>query len=82
MSPALFHWDKLDENTTAAIATVSQSSTGALSVRMHDKLAALNALSKYLGMFDQRTQKTNVVYGISEEPMSADEWKKRYAAPH
>jgi phage terminase small subunit len=74
--------DKLDENTAAAIAVVSQSSTGALRVRMHDKLAALVALGKHLGMFDQRTQKTNVVYGISEEPMSADEWKKRYATPH
>ena len=47
--------DKLDENTAAAIAVVSQSSTGALSVRMHDKLAALVALGKRLGMFDQRT---------------------------
>jgi phage terminase small subunit len=74
--------DKLDENTAAAIAAVSQSSTGALRVRMHDKLAALIALGKHLGMFDQRTQKTNVVYAISEESMSADEWKKRYATPH
>jgi hypothetical protein len=41
------------ENTAAAIAAVSQSSTGALSVRMHDKLAALVALGKHLGMFDQ-----------------------------
>jgi phage terminase small subunit len=49
--------DKLDENTAAAIAAVSQSSTGALSVRMHDKLAALIALGKHLGMFDQRTQR-------------------------
>jgi hypothetical protein len=49
---------------------------------MHDKLAALIALGKHLGMFDQRTQKTNVVYAISEESMSADEWKKRYATPH
>jgi phage terminase small subunit len=50
--------DKLDKNTAAAIAVVSQSSTGALSVRMHDKLAALVTLGKHLGMFDQRTQKT------------------------
>src|SRR5215472_14811888 len=53
--------DKLDENTAAAIAAVSQSSTGALRVSMHNKLAALVALGKHLGMFDQRTQKTNVV---------------------
>jgi hypothetical protein len=73
---------KLDENTAAAIAVVSQSSTGALSVRMHDKLAALVALGKHLGMFDQRTQKTNVVYAISDKPMSAEEWSKRYVTPH
>jgi hypothetical protein len=73
---------KLDENTAAAIAVVSQSSTGALSVSMHDKLAALVALGKHLGMFDQRTQKTNVVYAISDKPMSAEEWSKRYVTPH
>src|SRR5262245_26398670 len=33
--------DKLDEDTAAAIAAVSQSSTGALRIKMHDKLAAL-----------------------------------------
>jgi phage terminase small subunit len=74
--------EKLDQDTARAIAAVSQGSTGALRIKMHDKLAALVALGKHLGMFDQRTQKTNVVYGISEEPMSADEWKKRYATPH
>jgi phage terminase small subunit len=74
--------DKLDENTAAAIAVVSQSSTGALSVRMHDKLAALVALGKHLGMFDQRPQKTNVVYAISDQPMSAEEWSKRHVTPH
>jgi hypothetical protein len=33
-------------------------------------------------MFVQRTQNTNVHWGISDEPMSADEWKKRYVTPH
>ena len=56
--------------------------TGAVRIKMHNKLPALVALGKYLGMFDQRTQKTNVVYAISDEPMSADEWKKRYVTPH
>ena len=70
--------DKLDENTAAAIATVSQSSTGALRIKMHNKLAALVVLDKYLGMFDERPQNTNVIYAISDEPMSAEEWKKQY----
>jgi phage terminase small subunit len=33
--------DKLDEDTAAAIAAVSQSSTGAVRIKMHNKLAAL-----------------------------------------
>ena len=73
--------DRLDANTAAAIAEVSQGSTGALRVKMHDKLAALIALGKHLGMYDH-TQKTNVVYAISDKPMSAEEWKKRHVRPH
>ncbi len=69
--------DKLGENTAAAIAAVSQSLTGTLSIKI-DKLAALIALGKHLGMFDQRTQKTNVVYAISDKPMSKEEWSKRH----
>jgi hypothetical protein len=33
-------------------------------------------------LFDQRTQKTNVVYAISDKPMSAEEWSKRHVTPH
>jgi hypothetical protein len=45
---------------------------------MHDKLAALVALGKHLGMFVERTRETNIHYAISDEPMSEDEWVKRY----
>src|SRR5258708_34341493 len=62
--------DKLDENTAAPIAAVSQSSTGALRIKMHNKLAALVVLGKYLGMFDEPPQNTNAIYAISDEPMS------------
>jgi phage terminase small subunit len=73
--------DKLDENTAAAIAAVSQGSNGAVRIKMHNKLAALVVLGKYLGMFDQRSQNSNVIYAISDEPMSAEEWKKQYVKP-
>ena len=73
--------DKLDENTAAAISAVSQSSTGTVRIRMHNKLAALVVLGKYLGMFDQRPQNSNVIYGISDKPMTAEEWKKQYVKP-
>jgi hypothetical protein len=46
--------DKLDEDTAAAIAAVSQGSNGAVRIKMHNKLAALVVLGKYLGMFDKR----------------------------
>ena len=70
--------DKLDEDTAAAISAVSQGPAGALRIKMHNKLAALVVLGKYLGMFDERPQNSNVIYAISDEPMSAEEWKKQY----
>ena len=70
--------DKLDEDTAAAISAVSQGSTGALRIKMHNKLAALVVLGN-LRMFDQRPQNSNVIYAISDEPMSAEEWKKQFA---
>jgi hypothetical protein len=74
----VFPSDKLDENTAAAISAVSQGPAGAVRIKMHNKLPALVALGKYLGMFDQRPQNSNVIYAISDEPMSAEEWKKQY----
>ena len=46
-------------------------------VRLHDKHAALVSIGRPLGMFND-TVKIDAVYGISEEPMSAEEWKKLY----
>ena len=74
--------DKLDEDTAAAISAVSQGSTGTLRIRMHNKLPALVALGKHLGMFVERTQNTKVRYAISDKPMTNDEWIKRYVGPH
>jgi len=51
------------------LVPMSQSSTGALRIKMHNKLAALVVLGKYLGMFDERPQNSNVIYAISDEPM-------------
>src|SRR6266567_8543201 len=65
--------DKLDENTAAAISAVSQGPAGAVRIKMHNKLPALVALGKYLGMFDQRPQNSHVIYAFSDEPMNAEE---------
>src|SRR5215467_11996781 len=43
-----------------------------------DKHAALVLIGRYLGMFDAKV-KVDAVYGISEEPMSAEEWNKQFA---
>ena len=43
-----------------------------------NKHAALVSIGRYLGMFDAKV-KVEAVYGISEEPMSAEEWKKQFA---
>jgi len=47
---------------------------------MHDKHAALVSLGRHLGLFEDRV-KLSAVYGISEEPMSAEEWKRQYVKP-
>ena len=69
---------ELDKDTLHAIAEVSQSPNGALRVKMHDKHAELVSIGRYLGMFDDKV-KVEAVYGISEEPMSAEEWNKQFA---
>ena len=45
--------------------------------KMHDKHAALVSLGKHLGLFTEHV-KIDAVYGISEEPMSAEEWNKQF----
>jgi DNA-binding NtrC family response regulator len=62
----------------SSISAVSAGPAGAVRIRMHNKLSALVVLGKYLGMFDERPQNSNVIFAISDEPMSAEEWKKQY----
>ena len=69
--------DKISDEATAAVAEVSRTVNGALRVKLHDKHAALVSIGRYLGMFDDKV-KVEAVYGISEEPMSAEEWKKQF----
>ncbi|MDQ0475048.1 terminase small subunit [Labrys wisconsinensis] len=47
--------DALDADTAAAIAEVSQTTTG-LKVKMHDKRAALVDIARHLGLFTDRTE--------------------------
>ena len=60
-----------------AVAEVSQSPNGALRVKMHDKHGPLVSIGKHLGMFVDQVQ-VRARYAISDQPMSAEEWKKQY----
>ncbi len=72
--------DKITDAAAKAISEVSQTVNGALRVKLHDKHAALVSIGRYLGVFVDKV-KVKAVYGISEEPMSAEEWKKQYVKP-
>ena len=70
--------DKMSDEAAAAVAEVSQTVNGALRVKLHDQHASLVSLGKHLGLFTEHV-KIDAVYGISEEPMSAEEWNKQFA---
>lgn len=64
--------DKIDDDTAAAVAEVSQGKDGILKVKMHDKLGALVAIGKHLKMFTDKIEATGanggpllVVTGVS-----------------
>jgi phage terminase small subunit len=45
--------DDIDDDTAGAIAEVSQTPTGGLKIKMHDKRAALVDMGKHLGIFKE-----------------------------
>lgn len=49
---ALVDSAELDDDTALAISEVKMDSRGGLSIKMHDKKAALDSMAKHLGMFD------------------------------
>ena len=69
--------EEMDPDIAAAIAQISQGPNGEVRVRLHDKHAALVSIGKHLGMFTDQVQ-VRARYAISDEPMSAEEWKKQY----
>jgi len=69
--------EEMDPDIAVAIAQISQGPNGEVRVRLHDKHAAFASIGKHLGMFTDHF-KVDAVYGISEEPMSAEEWKKQF----
>jgi hypothetical protein len=68
--------DKISDEAAAAVAEVSQTANGGLR-EMHDKHGPLVSIGKHLGMFVDQVQ-VRARYAISDQPMSAEEWKKQY----
>lgn len=71
--------EKLDDDTAAAIAQISQNATGGVTLKMHDKKGALVDIGKHLGMFVERTESTITSRVISERPLTEDEWAEANA---
>lgn len=46
--------DEIDDDTAAAIAEISQNSTGGIKLKLHDKKGALVDIGKHLGMFVEK----------------------------
>lgn len=53
--------DELDDDTAAAISEVKKDSRGGLSIKLHDKKAALDSIGKHLGMFVDRHEHSGSV---------------------
>ncbi len=50
--------EEIDDDTAAAIAEISQNSTGGIKLKMHDKKAALVDLGRHLGLFTDKMELT------------------------
>lgn len=48
--------DEWPDNAARAVAEVSQSNTGAVKIKMHNKLGALDSLAKYLGILIEKRE--------------------------
>jgi len=79
---ALVGSDEIDRDTARAIAEISQTKEGALKVKFHDKKGALDSIARHLGMFVDRSEITQTVREITDEPVSADQWADRHVTEH
>lgn len=48
--------DRLDDETAAAVAEISQTAQGGLKIKFHDKKAALDSIGRHLGMFKDKVE--------------------------
>lgn len=70
---ALVASDELGRDAAAAIAEISQTKDGALKVKLHNKLGALDSMARNLGMFVDRSEvKHSGLDGMTEEQIDAE----------
>lgn len=73
--------DAIDRDTALAIAEIAQTKDG-LKVKFHDKKGALDSIARHLGMFVDRSEVTQTVRDITDEPVNADEWADQHVTAH
>lgn len=67
----LFDSDQIDEDTAAAISEIKQTKDGQLTVKMGNKLEALNSLARTLGMFKDKLEHSGTVDTAETDPDKA-----------
>jgi phage terminase small subunit len=73
--------DEIDRDTALAISEIAQTKDG-LKVKFHDKKGALDSIARHLGMFVDRSEVTQTVRDITDEPVNADEWADQHVTAH
>jgi hypothetical protein len=73
--------DKIDADTAAAVASVTLTASGTLAVKMHDKIAALRALSDRFRQSEVAPQQfnPNVPFIDAPPPETREQWLARQA---
>ena len=71
-APRLVYKDTEDLDTRA-IQSVSQTSNGAVSIKLHDKKSGLEMLGKFLQMWQERVEVTETVIDVSRVKISEDQ---------
>lgn len=72
--------DRIDDDTAAAIAEISQTDKGGLKVKFHDKQAALVSLARHLGMFTDKVDLRAAVATAKVDPADGPDAAKAYEA--
>ena len=79
---ALVGSDEIDFDTARAIAEISQTKDGGLKVKFHDKKGALDSIARHLGMFVDRSEVTQTIRDITDEPVTESDWNEQHVTAH